>query len=160
MKWEVADYHFAILKQEMSMVLQVFGEEEGRQKVDKGRKMQLYFVLPAKNIVVIVTLFELILKICFYLRERERETSTDLDGSSSSDIWKVVKPPALRLLPLPVVGRITLTEYMKLLSLSETLLYFGASHPSLWQNFWRIALGSFPGSPCNHKIVIKDYGAK
>lgn len=55
------------------MVLQVFGEEEGRQKVDKGRKMQLYFVLPEKNIVVIVTLFELILKICLYLRERERE---------------------------------------------------------------------------------------
>lgn len=55
------------------MVLQVLGEEEGRQKVDKGRKMQLYFVLPEKNIVVIVTLFELILKICLYLRERERD---------------------------------------------------------------------------------------
>jgi hypothetical protein len=38
---------------------------------------------------------------------------------------------SLWLLPLPLLVRSALTEYMKPLSLSETLLYFSAFHPNL-----------------------------
>jgi hypothetical protein len=48
----------------MSMVLQELDKEEGRQKVDEGQKMPLYFVLPVNNIVIAITLVALIQEMC------------------------------------------------------------------------------------------------
>ena len=92
-----------------------------------------------------------------YQNEALGKTSTSANSkdSCSSGSWRVISPPAFLLLPLPLALRNTLTEYAKLLPFPGILLNFGASHPDLWHNWWRTALGIFFGSPCHYLDHIK-----
>jgi hypothetical protein len=71
------------------MVLQELDKEEGRQKVDEGQKMPLYFVLPVNNIIIAITLVALIFKRCVFdtERENERERERDLNRFRHLFIW-------------------------------------------------------------------------